>query len=77
MACAVHTIPPARVGYTTLELKVNYVRAVTIGTGILRGEGTVLSSRGTEYVTKERRIKRKVWQSDAGVYAQLLEFLIK
>src|SRR5512146_568784 len=28
MACAVHTMLPRGVGYTTLEIKVNYVRAM-------------------------------------------------
>lgn len=42
MGCAVHTLLPAGVGYTTLELKVNLVRAMTVDTGPTRCEGTVL-----------------------------------
>ena len=40
MGCAVHTMLPAGVGYTTLELKVNYIRAAKI-------DGLTLSAVGT------------------------------
>ena len=42
MGCAVHTTLPAGTGYTTLELKVSYVRAMTKDTGVVRAEGSVL-----------------------------------
>ncbi|HEU5439985.1 MAG TPA: PaaI family thioesterase [Ktedonobacterales bacterium] len=41
MGCAVNTLLPAGVAYTTLELKVNYIRPLTIATGPVRAEGTV------------------------------------
>ena len=42
VGCAVHTTLSPGQGYTTLELKVNYLRAVTDRTGPLRAEGRVL-----------------------------------
>ena len=39
VGCAVHTMLPAGTGYTTLELKVNYIRAMTDRTGPVRAEG--------------------------------------
>lgn len=42
MGCAVHTLLPKGTGYTTLEMKVNYVRPVTLETGELRCEGSVV-----------------------------------
>lgn len=42
MACAVHTQLPLTVGYTTLELKINYVRPIFAHTGAIRAEGTVV-----------------------------------
>ncbi|MFL5383739.1 MAG: PaaI family thioesterase [Longimicrobiaceae bacterium] len=42
MGCAVHSLLPAGVGYTTLELKVNFLRALTRDTGPVRAEATVL-----------------------------------
>jgi uncharacterized protein (TIGR00369 family) len=42
MSCAVHSALPAGTGYTTLELKVNLVRALTAATGPVRCIGTVL-----------------------------------
>lgn len=41
--CAVHSRLPAGAGYTTLELKVAYHRAMTVETGLVRAVGTVLS----------------------------------
>ncbi len=43
VGCAVHTMLPAGVGYTTLELKVNYLRAMTDRTGPVRAEGRTIS----------------------------------
>lgn len=40
-ACAVHTTLPAGVGYTSLELKVSYLRAVRLGDGPLVATGRV------------------------------------
>lgn len=43
VGCAVHTMVPHGSGYTTLELKVNYVRALTDGVGPVRAEGKVIN----------------------------------
>ncbi|GED96684.1 PaaI family thioesterase [Gordonia crocea] len=42
MGCAVHTTLPAGVGYTTLELKVNYIRTVAVDAGELTGIGETI-----------------------------------
>jgi uncharacterized protein (TIGR00369 family) len=42
--CSVHTTLPAGIGYTTLDLSVKFLRPVTIASGLLRCEGTVLSA---------------------------------
>jgi uncharacterized protein (TIGR00369 family) len=42
MGCAVHTTLPARQAYTTLEFKINFVRAMTDKTGRVRAEGRVI-----------------------------------
>ncbi|HEX8852033.1 MAG TPA: PaaI family thioesterase [Pyrinomonadaceae bacterium] len=42
MGCAVHSMLPAGAGYTTLEIKVNYLRALTAETGEVRCEGRVI-----------------------------------
>ena len=41
--CAVHSRLAAGQGYTTLELKVAYHKAITIETGLVRAVGTVIS----------------------------------
>src|SRR5690606_17929503 len=46
VACAVHSMLPAGKVYTTLELKVNYVRAVMPDSGPLRAEGRIISLGG-------------------------------
>ena len=52
MGCAVHTTLPAGARYTTLELKVNFVRAVLPGSGVVRAEGRVVHRGGTTAVAE-------------------------
>jgi uncharacterized protein (TIGR00369 family) len=42
MGCAVHSTLPQGRGYTSLEIKVNYVRAVTSDSGELSAEGKIV-----------------------------------
>ncbi len=42
-ACAVHTTLPAGTGYTSLDLTTKFLRPVTVASGLLRCEGTVIS----------------------------------
>ncbi|MEU8411026.1 PaaI family thioesterase [Micromonospora sp. NPDC048842] len=53
--CAVHTTLPAGVGYTSLDLNVKFLRPVTVDSGTLRCEGTVLQ-RGRRTALAEARI---------------------
>jgi uncharacterized protein (TIGR00369 family) len=55
MGCAVHSTLPAGVGYTTLELKVNFVRPITSETGRIVCEGTIVH-RGGRVATAEGRV---------------------
>ncbi len=43
MGCAVHTTLAKGISYTTLEFKVNLIRAITAETGIVRAEGRTLN----------------------------------
>ena len=42
MGCAVHTLVPPHEAYTTLEFKINLVRALTDSTGPVTAEGRVM-----------------------------------
>lgn len=55
VGCAVHTTLPVGVGYTTLELKINFVRSVSADDGELRAEGSVIH-RGGQVATAEGRL---------------------
>ncbi len=55
MGCAIHTMLPAGAGYTTLELKVNYTRPLTVDTGLVLCEGKVIHVGG-RVATAEARI---------------------
>lgn len=55
MSCAVHTTAPVGFGYTTVEIKVNFVRAVTDKTGLVRAEGKVINA-GKRIGTSEGRL---------------------
>jgi len=64
MGCSVHTRLPAGKGYTTLEAKVNLVRAITIRTGTLRATGRVIHLGG-KTATAEGRLE----DADGKLYA--------
>jgi uncharacterized protein (TIGR00369 family) len=55
MGCSVHSTLPKGTGYTTLEFKVNLVRAITADTGRVRAEGRIVSS-GRRVATAEGRL---------------------
>ncbi len=55
MGCAVQTTLPAGAGYTTLEVKVNFVRPITRDTGRVRCEAEVVH-RGRTVATAEGRV---------------------
>ena len=55
MGCAVQSLAPVGVAYTTLELKVNLVRALRSGMGVVAGEGTVLHF-GRQIALAEARV---------------------
>jgi uncharacterized protein (TIGR00369 family) len=55
MGCAVHSTLPAGKGYTTLELKVNFVRAVTDAVPLVRVEGKVIHA-GKQVAVAEGRL---------------------
>lgn len=55
MGCAVHTKLPLTVSYTTLELKVNYVRPITVRTGNVRCVGEVVHL-GSKTATADSRL---------------------
>ena len=54
MGCAVHSRLPAGVGYTTLEMKVNLLRAITVDTGPVRCEGTLIHLGRTTALAEAR-----------------------
>lgn len=56
MACAVHSTLPLGKGYTTLEFKLNLVRAVTVKSGTLRATGRVVHG-GKSTATAEARLE--------------------
>ena len=64
MGCALSSRLPADAAFTTLELKTNYVRAITQATGRIYAEGTVLHSGGRVATTEAR-----VHDSNGTLYA--------
>jgi len=55
VGCAVHTTLPAGKGYTTLELKLNLVRALSDRVPLVRAEGTVVHV-GQQVASAEGRL---------------------
>ncbi|MBI1942833.1 MAG: PaaI family thioesterase [Betaproteobacteria bacterium] len=56
MGCSVHTMLPPGKGYTTLEIKANLVRPITLQTGPIRATGKVIHL-GRQTATAEARIE--------------------
>lgn len=52
MGCALHTLLPAGSGYTTVELKVNFIKGITIKTGEVRAIGKVISKGNRTALTE-------------------------
>jgi uncharacterized protein (TIGR00369 family) len=55
LGCAVHSALPAGKGYTTLELKMNIVRALTDAVPLVRAEGKLIHL-GRQVATAEARL---------------------
>ena len=64
MGCALSSQLAANEGFTTLELKTNFVRAITPATGRIFAEGTVVHSGGRVATTEAR-----VHDADGNLYA--------
>ena len=55
MGCAAHTTVPKGMGFTTLEIKINYSRPMSKDTGKVRAEGRVING-GRQIITAEGRL---------------------
>lgn len=55
LGCVVQSMLPAGTGYTTLELKVNYLRPMTSKTGVVYSEGKIIHVGG-RIATAEARL---------------------
>jgi uncharacterized protein (TIGR00369 family) len=55
MGCALHSLLPKGTGYTTLDISVRYLRPVTVQTGRVTAEGTVVH-RGRRTATTEAKL---------------------
>jgi uncharacterized protein (TIGR00369 family) len=64
MGCSIQSTLPAKTIYTTLEFKINLVRAVTMHTGPMRAEGRVVHAGKRAGTAEGRLIDR-----DGKVYA--------
>jgi uncharacterized protein (TIGR00369 family) len=54
--CAVHSLLPAGVGYTSLDLTVKFLRAITVDTGRVRCTGTVTHLGGRTALAEARLV---------------------
>jgi uncharacterized protein (TIGR00369 family) len=73
--CAVHTTLPAGFGYTSIELKVNYLRAVHAHSGPLTAVGTVVKP-GRRVAFAEGEVRDVAGKVVANATSSLLVFPI-
>ena len=59
MGCAIHSILPAGTDYSTVELKINFVRPLNTETGRVRCEATVIHTGGRLATAEGRLVDRK------------------
>ena len=71
MGCSFHTTLPPGVGYTTLELKVNFLKSVVASSGPLKAEGHVVHSGSRIATTGARLVDR-----DGKLYAHATSTLM-
>ncbi|HET6391736.1 MAG TPA: PaaI family thioesterase [Blastococcus sp.] len=71
--CAVHTTLPAGVGYTSIELKVNYLRAVHTTSGPLTAVGRVVKP-GRRVAFAEGEVRDAAGRTVATASSSLLVF---
>jgi len=64
VGCAVHSMLPQGMGYTTLELKVNLIRALTGQSGPVRAEGKVIQVGKSVGIAEGR-----IFDADGKLYA--------
>ena len=76
MGCAVHSGLEAGLGYTTLEFKVNFVRAMTVDTGLVRAEGKVIHG-GRQAAVAESRLTDETGRLLAHATTTCLVFPLK
>ncbi len=55
MGCAIHTVLEAGIAYGTIDLQVRYLRPITVESGLVTCEGTVVN-RGRRMATAQGRI---------------------
>ena len=65
MGSAVHSMLPAGVGFTIIEVKIDFVRSITVKTGHVRAEGKVV------------RVGKQIGQSDGVIYDDKGQVLAK
>ena len=73
LGCAAHTTLEAGVGYTSIDLAVRYLRPITLRTGSLRAEGSVVKA-GPRVVFTEGRLSTASGELLATATSTLLIF---
>lgn len=76
VGCAVHSALPAGVAYTTLEIKVNYLRGTTIQTGRIFAEGNAIHV-GRQSAVAEGRVRDQAGKVIATCSTTCLLFPVK
>lgn len=56
MGCSLHSMLEAGIGYTTLEIKVNFLKAITIKTGVLKAIGKVIHNGSRTALTEAQLV---------------------
>jgi uncharacterized protein (TIGR00369 family) len=55
MGCTLHSVLPLGIGYTTIDIKVNFLKSISIKTGLMRATGAIIN-QGNRTALLEARL---------------------
>ena len=56
MGCTLHSVLPLGTGYTTIEIKVNFLKSISIKTGLMRATGVIINQGNRTALVESRLI---------------------
>jgi uncharacterized protein (TIGR00369 family) len=56
MGCTLHSVLPLGIGYTTIDIKVNFLKSISMKTGLMKATGTIINQGNRTALLESRLI---------------------